>query len=270
MTGQVQQAAGATPQAHNTGRIFGILLAAGIVGILFFALTITAALPDIMAALNETEPPPPRLVLIAVILVQYGGLTGVAVWGGLTLAGGMVRTPAPILAGLAPDGARRLLLGSALGFVAGLLMLAAYRWVFFPLTGIPLNAVAEQSLVLRLGNAFFYGGITEELLMRLGLTTALAWVVWRLRGRTLSAAAFWGVNGVVWVLFALAHLPSAVLLMGVSLTPAVVLMALALNSVSLLLGWLYWRYGIETAIAAHIAVHVGYTLLGTTVFAIGG
>ncbi|MEO0560532.1 MAG: CPBP family intramembrane glutamate endopeptidase, partial [Chloroflexota bacterium] len=61
--------------------------------------------------------------------------------------------------------------------------------------------------------------------------------------------------------FGLGHIPSAVALTGVTITPALIGAAIVLNASSLLFGWCYWYRGIVTAIVAHIALHVTYTLL---------
>lgn len=105
-----------------------------------------------------------------------------------------------------------------------------------------------------------YGGLTEEVLMRWGLMTLLAWASWRVlqrgQGRpqricfvlaaTLSAA-----------IFGLAHMP-AVTGMGVEVTSPVVLYVTCVNAIpGLLFGWLFWRHGLEAACLAHMFAHVG-------------
>ena len=58
------------------------------------------------------------------------------------------------------------------------------------------------------------------------------------------------------LLFAVAHLPLLVVL-GLPLTPVLVGYILLQNSLfALVVGYLYWRSGLEAAIAAHIVVHV--------------
>jgi membrane protease YdiL (CAAX protease family) len=115
--------------------------------------------------------------------------------------------------------------------------------------------------------ASLYGGITEELFMRLFLMSALAWLlgkVWQGEDGLPAAGAMWTANLLAAVLFGLGHLPATAAL--VALTPLVVLRAVVLNGVvGVACGWLYWRKGLEMAMAAHfsadIVLHVLLPLL---------
>lgn len=115
--------------------------------------------------------------------------------------------------------------------------------------------------------ASFYGGITEELFLRLFLMSALAWLlgrVWAATDGLPTPGAMWTANVVAAVLFGLGHLPTTSAL--VALTPFVVLRAVVLNGiVGVACGWLYWRKGLEMAMAAHfsadIVLHVLLPLL---------
>jgi membrane protease YdiL (CAAX protease family) len=80
----------------------------------------------------------------------------------------------------------------------------------------------------------------------------------------LTPAGFWIANIVAAVLFGLGHLPVTARL--VPLTSVVVTRAIALNGiVGLVAGYLFWRRGIEMAIACHfsadIVLHVAAPLL---------
>jgi len=115
--------------------------------------------------------------------------------------------------------------------------------------------------------ASLYGGITEELLMRLFLMSGLAWLlgrVWKGADGLPTAGAMWTANILAAVLFGLGHLPATAAL--VTLTPFVILRAVLLNGVvGVAAGWLYWRKGLEMAVAAHfsadLVLHVALPLL---------
>lgn len=115
--------------------------------------------------------------------------------------------------------------------------------------------------------ASLYGGITEELFMRLFLMSGLAWLlgkVWPGEGGLPADGAMWTANVLAAVLFGLGHLPTTAAL--VALTPFVVLRAIVLNGVvGVICGWLYWRKGLEMAMGAHfsadIVLHVLLPLL---------
>lgn len=112
----------------------------------------------------------------------------------------------------------------------------------------------EVPLVTRL----LYGGIAEELLMRWGLMSLLAWAAWRLGGRPdpVPAWCLWaGASGAA-LLFAIGHLP--VLFMAYpDLSAGLLAAVLAGNAVpGLLFGWLFWRRGLEAAMIAHALAHL--------------
>ena len=110
--------------------------------------------------------------------------------------------------------------------------------------------------------ASFYGGITEELLLRLFCMTLLAWLFWRIVERTKaqpSSLSFWLAICMAAILFGVGHLPAAASVW--SLTPIVIARTLVLNLLpGILFGFLYWRWGLEYAIVSHfwadIVLHV--------------
>lgn len=258
------QIAGTNNQQRH-GRIFLTIFLLGLFGVITLAISITFLIPSLVASLgDEAPPPPPNIVIVLAMTVQLGILIALATWAGLTLSKRMNTNVTPILTHGISD--KRLLLGLVSGVSAGLAMLIVHQLIFFPVTGIPVNVSAEMPILIGLASVFLYGGFTEEILMRLGLMTLLLWLGSKIQNDENNApttAIFWIVNGIVTVLFGLLHIPSAVVILDIDPTPIVVAQALVLNSVGLLFGWLYWRKGIETAFAAHIGVHVGYTLLAT-------
>lgn len=107
-----------------------------------------------------------------------------------------------------------------------------------------------------------YGGITEELLMRWGLVTLLAWLGWRVvqKGRSLPRASLmWGAIAIVAIIFGIGHLGATALIW--PLTPFIIARTVVLNSIGgLAFGWLYWRHSLEAAMAAHAMAHLVFTL----------
>lgn len=126
-----------------------------------------------------------------------------------------------------------------------------------------LNLDAPRSLTDTLAG-MLYGGITEELLLRWGAMTLLAWLGWRFLqrdGQPPRSAVMWGAITVAAVLFGLGHLGAVAAL--VNLTPAVVSRTILLNMIGgMAFGYLYWRRNLETAMLAHACWHVTVTLIG--------
>jgi hypothetical protein len=106
--------------------------------------------------------------------------------------------------------------------------------------------------------ASFYGGIDEEILLRLFLLSLLVWLigfVWHLPGGKPTLGAFWLANILAAVVFGLGHLPATAAL--VKLTPLLVGRAILLNGiVGVAAGYLFWRYGLEAAMLAHFSADI--------------
>jgi hypothetical protein len=119
--------------------------------------------------------------------------------------------------------------------------------------------ISEFQALLPVPTRLLYGGITEELLLRWGFMTLLVWIGWRVFQKQQSKPT--NMIFVVAILlsalvFALAHLPLAVFLVG-EITAAIVFFVIVANSVfGVVAGYLYWKYGLESAIVAHMLLHV--------------
>ncbi len=104
--------------------------------------------------------------------------------------------------------------------------------------------------------ASFSAGITEETIFRLFGLTLLVWLgdllFHRQTGRP-SPWLLWTANIVFAILFGLAHLPLTSQL-GISIDAVVVIRTILRNGMGgLLFGWLYWSFGLESAMLAHFS-----------------
>jgi len=112
---------------------------------------------------------------------------------------------------------------------------------------------------------FLYGGITEELMLRFGLVSALVFAGWRVTGRRPGdpqPAVVWAAIVIAAVLFGVGHLPA--LAQAVTLTPALVARTVLLNALAgVLFGWLYWQRSLEAAMVSHASFHVPLLVLST-------
>jgi hypothetical protein len=118
--------------------------------------------------------------------------------------------------------------------------------------------------------ASFYGGITEEILLRLFVLSLLAWIG-RFVNRTPEGrpgfGALWVANVLAAILFGLGHLPATHAATGLPLDALVITRAIVLNGLlGLVFGWLYWTFGLEAAMVSHfsgdIVLHVIWPLSG--------
>lgn len=143
------------------------------------------------------------------------------------------------------------------GFFGGVIG-AAIILAFYAFSPEPLAAVQNQ-VSIPLAVRLLYGGITEEILMRWGLLTLFVWAGWRL----FQGGKDQPRDVLVWIaiilsalVFGLSHLPSLAGHIG-SLSPYVVMYITLGNALfGVGAGFLFWRYGLEAAITAHLVAHV--------------
>ena len=200
----------------------------------------------------------PLGVLLAASIAQSAVLVAVAVWAGLMLSRQLgLGSPAleAVVRGNNPFPILRRQLAPAFltGLATGVFLLLVYSVAPSDL------ASASQDFHIPLAAKILYGGITEEVLMRWGLMTIIAWIGWRfLQKREGPIRRHYAIAAIVFaaLLFAAAHLP-AVASMGVSLNSATVSFILFGNTLpAVAFGLLYWRWGLEAAIIAHALAHV--------------
>jgi hypothetical protein len=208
--------------------------------------------------------------LIAISVVQTAVLLAIAVilgqWAARKLGLGTPLIEA-LLAGRSVSGRllSTLLVALALGIATAVALMMLDHWIF-----APAPAVAELIHNAESGStrpstwkgllASFYGAITEEILMRLGLLSLLA-LAFRSLARMCGASrelglpthVFWAANIATAVLFGLGHLPATAALAPLSV--ALVVRAVVLNGIAgLVFGALYRRYGLEWAMTSHFGV----------------
>ena len=254
------------PRQNYPWKVFWILLGAGLFGVLAVMPLLLALLGPLLA---KTPLPLPLPVLLVLQFLQSAILLALAVGLGLLLAR-KVGLPVPILeswlSGESVGHRLRLILPPAIvvGLAVGVLLFLLIKFVFLShIPAIPLIAEANISLWKRV-LASFYGGIVEELLMRLFLLSLLAWLlgkVWRGAKAVPGTGVLWTANFIVAIIFGLGHLPSASMVMPI--TPIVVVAALVLNGIAaLVFGYLYWTKGLEAAMVAHFSADIVVHVLG--------
>lgn len=104
-----------------------------------------------------------------------------------------------------------------------------------------------------------YGGITEELFMRWGLMSFFVWGSYRLTQKVGSEIRSY--NYVIAIIltaliFGLGHLPIAFAFSPEVTAPLVTYIILSSAAFGFIAGYLYWKHGLECAIAAHMIAHI--------------
>lgn len=233
-------------------KLFFILLAACTVSALLvipYTLSLTAAsttITPLMLLLSVVQ----NLILFAI--VSFLGL----------LLSKPVGLGLPILEGCLEGKNQRnelkaILLPSVIwGVISGVLIV---------LLNIPFQALSEEMQQLEIDIspwkallASFYGGIAEEVLLRLFVVSLFVWISFKIKKNKEglpTKAGMWLSIILAAVLFGLGHLPATAAI--VPITFIVVVRAVVLNGVAgVIFGWLYWKKGLESAMIAHFSADI--------------
>ena len=234
----------------------------GMIGVISL---VSSVLPGLLAG---EELPLPMGLVIAVSSLQSAALLGLAVWVGCKLAPSVGLESPSILAmvsgkpviSLLSQQWRPGLYGALLGGAGLAAFNALSSSVIVPAEpGVPLPVIPIIARIL-------YGGVTEELLIRWGLMTALLWLCWRYFQKEKDTVTFLSAGLSIFIsalLFGIGHLPYASVVVPQLTIDIIVFIVSANTSFGVLFGYLYWRHGLESAMIAHAGAHLIAFLLAS-------
>ena len=158
---------------------------------------------------------------------------------------------------------------TAIAWISAVLLVVLAIFLHTVVFDPPLNAMLDQSGVTipeETNTPPLYGllaaisaGMIEETLFRLFGLSLLAWLGGLLfhdsDGRP-NLFVFWTANILFALAFGAAHLPTEAAI-GLPLNPLVIASTLVLNGIGgLIFGWLFWTFGLESAVLAHILADI--------------
>ncbi len=248
-------------------KVFFIVLAAstfGVISVMPYTLTLQAE------TLSKVTLPIPLPLLLTIQVAQNAVMLAIIIFLGLLLAK-RIGLGLPILEAklrgesVAAQVKAMLLPSILLGVIAAIVIIGLDQFVFAP--GLMAQeGVAEDAIAAQLSQppawqgllASFYGGITEEVLLRLFIFTLLAWLGKFIHhtpeGRP-TLLILWIANILAAVLFGLGHLPATAQIM--EITPLVITRAVLLNGLAgITFGYLYWTRGLEAAMLSHFSADI--------------
>lgn len=121
-----------------------------------------------------------------------------------------------------------------------------------------MASYAAKPTVAYIIGCVIYGGVIEEVMLRLFMMTLIAFILLKLDAKSneeRKGLIFTVANIISCVLFAAGHLPATALLLGI--TPLILFRCFLLNGgIGFLFGWLYQRYGLRYAMLAHAGAHI--------------
>ena len=230
---------------------------------LFFILLVTCVIVSVLVLPYSLEHNSIKItpIILLVTVVQSLIMFAVVIFLGLFLSK-RIGMGLPILEGVLAGKnqtkeLRSILLPSfSLGIIAG---------TFMFLIAIPFNKFIPEILHLetlvttwKALLASFYGGIAEEVLLRLFLVSLFVWIIFKIKKDKAGRPTVFGI----WlsiilaaIFFGLSHLPGTAQI--TKLTGIIIIRAIVGNGVGgIIFGWLYWKKGLESAIIAHFSADI--------------
>jgi hypothetical protein len=248
--------------------LFWILLVAGLlttVAVLPYSLAINPDAAKMLKAKLEEKGSrmPVMLVIVLTSVIQSGLLIAIAIYFGLR-ATAAVGLRLPVLeAALVGQPVLPVLLAGLpvavlVGVAAGAAIMILERYYFQPRLPEAFHDVKTRQATWKRALACFYGGIFEELLLRLFVMSGLMWLmglIWPPAEGQVNLVIFWVANIISTLLFGLGHLPATARM--APLTPLIITRALILNGLAgLAFGVLFLQFGLEFAMIAHFSADI--------------
>ncbi len=151
-----------------------------------------------------------------------------------------------------------LLITLAIALVGGLFLILPDLLFFGKYSEAIMNSYAAKPTIPYMIGAILYGGVIEEVMLRLFMMSLIAFVLWKLFARskeTPTTAVLVASNIIAALLFAAGHLPATLMLLGSS--PLILIRCFLLNGAfGLLFGYLYRKYGLRYSMIAHGGCHI--------------
>lgn len=149
-----------------------------------------------------------------------------------------------------------LILTAIVAILGGMLLILSDLLFFGNYSEVIRESYAVKPTVTYILAAVVYGGVIEEVMLRLFFMSLLAFLLQKLfRKGSGTTGLLIAANVIAALLFAAVHLPATAMLMG--LTPMILFRCFLLNGgLGLAFGWLYRKFGLRYAMLAHAGCHI--------------
>ena len=151
-----------------------------------------------------------------------------------------------------------LLVTLAIALLGGLALILPDLLFFGKYNEAIMNSYSEKPTIVYIIGAILYGGVIEEVMLRLFWMTLVASALWKLfakKEEKPTTAILIVANVIAALLFGVGHLPATLMLLGDS--PMIIARCISMNGAfGLLFGYLYCRHGLRYAMLAHAGCHV--------------
>lgn len=153
---------------------------------------------------------------------------------------------------------RALVSGILIGFVTALIITVSDRFIFDRY--LPSTITEYEFSATYLISGILYGGIIEEILLRLFAMSLLVLILWKVFAKTkdyLKIPNWIYITAIILstTLFAVGHLPLTIQTLGIS--EPILIRCFVLNGIGGIgFGYLYWKNGLAYSMYAHAATHI--------------
>lgn len=204
-----------------------------------------------------------KTVVILISAIQSVGMICLA-----TFFGYIVAKKVGLLPSIKKDGkiivfeTKAVCITCIVSVVCGILLSLDY-WTFGAVIPQIRQADAVGLSFVSLVSSLLYGGICEELLLRLFVLSLFAFIIWKIFFRKsitsekneVPKIVFLIANIVASLLFAAGHLPATQITFGI--TPLILFRCFLYNGgMGFFFGWLYIKYGLQYSMLSHALVHI--------------
>ena len=153
---------------------------------------------------------------------------------------------------------KTLLITLAIAVIGGLALILPDLLFFGKYNEAIMNSYAAKPTVVYIVGAILYGGVIEEVMLRLFWMSVIAFILWKLFARKAekpTLAILVASNIIAALLFAAGHLPANFMMFGNS--PLILFRCSLLNGAfGLLFGYLYRKHGLRYSMLAHAGCHI--------------
>ena len=151
-----------------------------------------------------------------------------------------------------------LLITLIIAVIGGIVLILSDIWFFGQYSKPILDSYAIRPTIPYMIASVIYGGIIEEVMLRLFMLSAIAFLLHKVFGKNAekpTTGILVAANIVAAALFAAGHLPATFSILGSS--PMIIVRCFLLNGgFGLLFGYLYRKYGLRYSMIAHAGCHI--------------
>ena len=151
-----------------------------------------------------------------------------------------------------------LIVSVIISVVGGLVLILSDLLFFGNYSQIIIDSYSVKPTISYLIASVIYGGVIEEVMLRLFWMSLVAFILWKVfdrKNERPSTSVLITANIIAALLFAAGHLPATATTLGLS--PMIVFRCFLLNGgCGLLFGWLYRKYGLRYSMIAHGGCHI--------------